>query len=93
MLLLCSPNTHTLPPAPYQVTAVDKTPATTMCALGLGDSVARQWGPRVAAERVLPVLCPLLVVPSLNTQQFQTAMKTIRELLARCAVLCLLRTA
>ena len=63
--------------AVLQVTAVDKTPATAMCALGLGDSLSRQWGPRLAAERVLPVLCPLLVVPSLNTQQFGTALRTV----------------
>lgn len=49
-----------------QVTSVDKTPGTTLCVLGLGDSLARQWGPRLAAERVLPVLCPLLTVPSLS---------------------------
>lgn len=62
---------------------MDKTAATTMCALALGDALGRQFGARVAAERVLPALCPLLVVPSLSAQQAATAMKVVRDMLAR----------
>ncbi|GAB4813447.1 hypothetical protein N2152v2_000493 [Parachlorella kessleri] len=69
--------------ATAQVTAVDKTPATTMCALALGEALARQWGPRLAAEKVLPILCPLLVVPSLNNQQFAAAVRTVKDLVGR----------
>ncbi len=64
------------------MTAVDKSASTTMCVLALGNSLAAQWGPRLAAERVLPALAPLLVVPTLNSQQFATAMKTVRDVLS-----------
>lgn len=62
-----------------QVTAVDKSAPTAMCVLALGGSLAKQWGPRLAAERVLPTLCPLLVAPTLNGQQFAVALKTVRD--------------
>ena len=62
---------------------MDKTPATTMCALALGEALAKQWGPRLAAEKVLPILCPLLVVPSLNNQQFAAAVSTVKDLVGR----------
>ena len=65
-----------------QVTAVDKSAPTTMCVLALGNSLAAQWGPRLAAERVLPALAPLLVVPTLSPQQFAIAMKTVRDVLS-----------
>lgn len=66
-------------PRPLQVTAVDKSAPTAMCVLALGGSLAKQWGPRLAAERVLPALCPLLVAPALSSQQFATALKTVRD--------------
>jgi SCY1-like protein 2 len=65
-----------------QVVAVDKSAPTAMCVLGLGEALARQWGARLAAERVLPALTPLLVMPALSAAQFVTALKTIKEVLA-----------
>ena len=65
-----------------QVTAVDKSAPTTMCVLALGNSLAANYGPRLAAERVLPTLAPLLVVPTLSPQQFAIAMKTVRDVLS-----------
>lgn len=64
-----------------QVTAVDTSAPTAMCVLALGNSLAAQWGARLAAQRVLPTLAPLLVTPSFNQQQFATALKTVREVL------------
>lgn len=62
--------------------AVDKTAPTAMCVLGLGDALARKWGPKLAAERVLPTIAPLLVVPSLSGSQFATAAKSVRDIVA-----------
>ncbi|EFN53517.1 hypothetical protein CHLNCDRAFT_136879 [Chlorella variabilis] len=63
------------------VCAVDKSAPTVMCVLALGAALGRQHGPRLSAERVLPALVPLLVAPTLTSQQFGAAMKTVRELL------------
>jgi SCY1-like protein 2 len=62
--------------------SVDKTAPTAMCVLGLGDALAKKWGAKLAAERVLPALAPLLVTPSLTSQQFATATKTLRDMLS-----------
>ena len=80
--LLCYPPPPTTPAlGPLQVTAVDKSAPTAMCVLALGGALAKQWGARLAAERVLPTLAPLLVAPALNSQQFAAAMKTVRDVL------------
>jgi len=62
--------------------SVDKTAPTAMCVLGLGDALAKKWGAKLAAERVLPALAPLLVMPSLTSQQFATATKTMKDMLS-----------
>ena len=35
-----------------QIAAVDKSAATCMCVLALGEALAKQWGARLAAEKV-----------------------------------------
>ena len=57
-----------------QVSSVDHTAPTVMCVLGLGDAIARQYGLAMAAQQVLPLLCPLLVQPTLSGPQFSQAM-------------------
>eukprot|EP00899_Mesostigma_viride_P000779 jgi/Mesvir1/10701/Mv13789-RA.1 len=60
--------------------AVDKSPPTCMCALGVGDIVAKQEGPVFTAEVVLPILLPLTVSPRLNVGQFSMYMKILGEM-------------
>ena len=43
--------------------------------LVLGSALAQQWGAELAAERVLPVLCPLLASPSLSPGHFAAALQ------------------
>ena len=62
-------------PCLVQVSAVDHTASTVMCVLGLGDSISKQYGLSMAAKEVLPMLTPLLVLPSLSGQQFTSAMR------------------
>jgi SCY1-like protein 2 len=65
-----------------QVAAVDKSAPTAMCVLGLGEALAKQWGAKLAAERVLPAITPLLVLPALSPAQFGTALRAVRDVLA-----------
>ena len=58
-----------------QVTAVDRRPGTGSGCLGLGGARAHQWGAELAAEKVLPVLTPLLTSPSLSPGHFAAAMQ------------------
>ncbi|GMH34388.1 hypothetical protein BSKO_02222 [Bryopsis sp. KO-2023] len=66
-----------------QVSAVDKSPGTLMCVLGVGDAISKQWGAEITAEKVLPLLFPLTVAKGLSHQQFGTYMTLIREMLKR----------
>ena len=61
-----------------QVTAVDRSPGTVSGCLVLGGALAQQWGAELAAERVLPVLCPLLASPSLSPGHFAAALQCAR---------------
>ena len=70
------------PPVRSQVSAVDRSGPTVMCLLALGEALTQQWGAKLAAERVLPVLCPLLVSPALSAKQAAAAARTVRETLA-----------
>lgn len=57
-----------------QVSAVDHTAPTVMCVLALGDAISKQYGLGMAAKEVLPLLTPLLVLPTLSGPQFSQAM-------------------
>ncbi|KAK2076711.1 hypothetical protein QBZ16_005471 [Prototheca wickerhamii] len=65
-----------------QVAAVDRS-APTAAALGaLGVAAARQQGPELAAELVLPTLSPLLVAPTLTRAQRAGILRAVRATLA-----------
>ena len=53
-------------PSILQVTSVDRTAATIMCAVQVSDAISRQHGAEVTASKLLPLLCPFLTAPSLN---------------------------
>jgi hypothetical protein len=60
---------------PLQVISIDRTPGTTMCVIGLGSAVAKQWGTQEGARSALPVMTPCLAVAELTPQQYSTAMR------------------
>lgn len=60
--------------------AVDRTAATAMCVLGLGEALSKKWGPRLTAQRILPTVSPLLVSPSLNAQQFAAVATIVHDM-------------
>ncbi|KAJ9510959.1 hypothetical protein QJQ45_027821 [Haematococcus lacustris] len=59
-----------------QVVAVDRSASTLVCTAGLVDALSKQWGAEVTAGRLLPLLCPLLVAPSLSSRQFAELLAT-----------------
>ena len=70
---------HSCRLAHAQVISVDHSTGTTMCVVGLGASVAKQFGAQEGARHALPVMTPCLAVAELTPQQYSTAM--------RCALL------
>jgi hypothetical protein len=62
---------------PLQVISIDRTPGTTMCVIGLGSAVAKQWGTQEGARSALPVMTPCLAVAELTPQQYATAMRCV----------------
>ena len=67
--------TYTAAIAPLQVISIDHTPGTTMCVIGLGSAVAKQFGTQEGARSALPVMTPCLAVSELTPQQYTTAMR------------------
>lgn len=66
-----------------KVVAVDKSPPTLMCALGVCDIVSKNFGPEVTAGHVLPLLAPLLMAPRLSSKQFTTFAGMLKDMLDR----------
>jgi hypothetical protein len=64
------------------VVAVDKSPATAMCVVALGEALSKQWGAKLAAEKALPAVAPLLVLRTLGEQQFGVVIRAAKEMLA-----------
>ncbi|GAB4845532.1 SCY1-like protein 2 A [Ancistrocladus abbreviatus] len=64
-------------------TAVDRSPPTLMCTLGVSNSILKQYGTEFAAEHVLPLLTPLLIAQQLNTQQFAKYMHFVKDILRK----------
>ncbi|KAJ8759547.1 hypothetical protein K2173_007171 [Erythroxylum novogranatense] len=62
-------------------TAVDRSPPTLMCTLGVANSVLKQYGVEFAAEHVLPLLTPLLTAQQLSVQQFAKYMLFVKDIL------------
>lgn len=64
-------------------TAVDHSAPTLMCTLGVANSILKQYGVEFAAEHVLPLLTPLLIVQQLNVQQFAKYMHFVKDILRK----------
>ncbi|KAK6940366.1 Protein kinase domain [Dillenia turbinata] len=64
-------------------TAVDRSPPTLMCTLGVANSILKQNGVEFVAEYVLPLLMPLLVAQQLNVQQFAKYMLFVKDILGK----------
>lgn len=62
-------------------TAVDRSPPTLMCTLGVANSIFKQYGVEFVAEHVLPLLMPLLSAQQLNVQQFAKYMLFVKDML------------
>ncbi|CAI5521687.1 unnamed protein product [Closterium sp. Naga37s-1] len=63
--------------------AVDRSPPTLMCIVGIADIIQRQYGIEFAAEHILPLLCPMLVVQQLTGPQFARFLKLIMDVLTK----------
>lgn len=57
---------------------MDRSPSTVTAVSGLMDALSQLMGPDATATRVLPVLCPLLVVHALNGRQFKEVMSVMQ---------------
>ncbi|OIW07950.1 hypothetical protein TanjilG_20051 [Lupinus angustifolius] len=64
-------------------TAVDRSPPTLMCTLGVANSIYKQYGVEFVAEHVLPLLMPLLTAQQLNVQQFAKYMLFVKDMLQK----------
>ncbi|KAF3440970.1 hypothetical protein FNV43_RR19256 [Rhamnella rubrinervis] len=64
-------------------TAVDRSPPTLMCTLGVANSILKQYGVEFAAEHVLPLIVPLLTSQQLNVQQFAKYMLFVKDILRK----------
>ncbi|KAA8528038.1 hypothetical protein F0562_035093 [Nyssa sinensis] len=67
----------------HRCTAVDHSAPTLMCTLGVANSILKQNGVEFAAEHVLPLLTPLLIVQQLNVQQFAKYMLFVKDVLRK----------
>ncbi|KAF7836381.1 SCY1-like protein 2 [Senna tora] len=64
-------------------TAVDHSPPTLMCTLGVANSIFKRYGVEFVAEHVLPLLMPLLTAQQLNVQQFAKYMLFVKDMLSK----------
>lgn len=70
-------------PAFEKLTKTDRTPAVCMCLLGCYDAMSKHLGHKVTSEKILPLICPLLVEESLSAEQWETQMTVCKKLLQR----------
>ncbi|KAJ6763632.1 ARM REPEAT SUPERFAMILY PROTEIN [Salix purpurea] len=70
-------------------TAVDRSPPTLMCTLGVANSILKQHGVEFVTEHVLPLLTPLLTAQQLNVQQFAKFMLFVKDVLSYNELDCL----
>merc|ERR1719262_605129 len=66
-----------------KLTKSDRTPAVCMCMLGCYDAMSKHLGHKVTAERILPLIFPLLVEESLSCEQWETQLNVAKKLLQR----------
>ncbi|RYR33407.1 hypothetical protein Ahy_A10g047996 [Arachis hypogaea] len=64
-------------------TAVDHSPPTLMCTLGVANSIFKRFGVEFVAEHVLPLIVPLLTAQQLNVQQFAKYMLFVKDMLQK----------
>ncbi|KAL1291256.1 hypothetical protein HN51_059804 [Arachis hypogaea] len=64
-------------------TAVDHSPPTLMCTLGVANSIFKRFGVEFVAEHVLPLIVPLLTAQQLNIQQFAKYMLFVKDMLQK----------
>lgn len=62
-------------------TAVDHSPPTLMCTLGVANAIYKRYGVEFVAEHVLPLIMPLLITQQLNVQQFAKYMLFVKDML------------
>ncbi|PON95167.1 Phosphorylase kinase, gamma catalytic subunit [Trema orientale] len=67
----------------HRCTAVDRSPPTLMCTLGVANSILKQYGVEFTAEHVLPLLTPLLTAQQLNVLQFAKYMLFVKDILRK----------
>ncbi|CAL0333165.1 unnamed protein product [Lupinus luteus] len=67
----------------HRCTAVDRSPPTLMCTLGVANSIYKQYGVEFVAEHVLPLIMPLLAAQQLNVQQFAKYMLFVKDMLQK----------
>ncbi|CAE7275041.1 TTC6 [Symbiodinium pilosum] len=70
-------------PAFEKLTKSDRTPAICMCLLGCYDAMSKNLGPKVTAERILPLIMPLLAEEGLSFDQWETQMTVAKKLMQR----------
>mmetsp|Transcript_36372 Transcript_36372/g.82426 ORF Transcript_36372/g.82426 Transcript_36372/m.82426 type:complete len:792 (-) Transcript_36372:30-2405(-) len=75
--------TDTILPAFQQLARTDRTPAVCMCLLGCLDAISKQLGHKITAEKVIPLIVPMLVEESLSGEQFDTQLSVCNKLLQR----------
>lgn len=61
----------------------DRTPAVCMCLLGCFDAMSKHLGPKITADKILPLIFPMLVEDALSMQQYQTQLSVTKKLLQR----------
>mmetsp|Transcript_51530 Transcript_51530/g.122545 ORF Transcript_51530/g.122545 Transcript_51530/m.122545 type:complete len:807 (+) Transcript_51530:174-2594(+) len=75
--------TDTILPGFQQLAKSDRTPAVCMCLLGCLDALSKQLGPKITAEKIIPLIVPMLVEESLTAEQFETQLSVCQKLLQR----------
>lgn len=66
-----------------KLTKTDRSPAVCMCLLGCYDAMSKHLGHKVTAERILPLIFPLLVEESLTGEQWETQFNVTKKLMQR----------
>lgn len=70
-------------PAFEKLTKSDRTPAICMCLLGCYDAMSKNLGHKVTAERILPLIMPLLAEEGLSFDQWETQLTVAKKLMQR----------
>ncbi len=60
-----------------------KSPAVSMCLIGVYEAIAETVGPEGIAGSILPIMCPLLSDRTLTRQQFQLVSARVESMLKK----------